>query len=164
VYARRVTAPRLYLVCGLPGAGKTTRSREIAATTQAIRLCTDEWLEALGISLVDYPPRFRLEPHLLQHAEQLLRAGVSVIVEFASWARTERTAIHEAAVRAGASCELHFVDAPLSELERRVRARGGPHATILVEDVLLKLGHKFERPTEEEAALYDRYVGPHDTY
>jgi predicted kinase len=159
-----VTPPHLYLVCGLPGAGKTTRSREIAAATNAIRLCTDEWLEAVGISLVDYPPRFRLEPYLLKHAEQLLRAGASVIVEFASWARTERDAIREVALGAGASCELHFVDAPLDELERRVRERGGPHASVLAEDVLLKLGHKFERPTQEEATLYHHYVGPEDAY
>ena len=164
VYAGRVTVPRLFLVCGLPGAGKTTRSKEIAAATNAIRLCTDEWLEAVGISLVDYPPRFRLEPYLIQHAEQLLRAGVSVVAEFTSWSRKERDALRGVALRGGAVCDLHFLDAPLSELERRVRSRGGPYAKVLAEDVLLKLGHRFERPTEEEAALYHSYVGPADTY
>jgi predicted kinase len=159
-----MTAPRLYLICGLPGAGKTTRSNAIAATTRAIRLCTDEWLEAVGISLVDYPPRFRLEPYLLKHAEQLLLAGVAVIVEFTSWSRAEREAIRSVAARNEVACELHFVDAPLDELERRVRTRGGPHATVLAEEVLLKLGHQFERPTDEETALYHRYVGPRDTY
>jgi predicted kinase len=155
-----VTAPCLYVLCGLPGAGKTTRSKEITAATNGILLCTDDWLEAVGISLVDYPPRFRLEPYLRKHAEQLLRAGVSVIVEFASWSRAERDAIREVALRAGARAELHFVDAPLDELERRIRARGGPHSSTLAEDVLLKLGHRFERPTQDEAALYNRYVGP----
>jgi predicted kinase len=158
-----MSSARLYLICGLPGAGKTTHSKQIESAHRAIRLCTDEWLDALGISLVDYPPRFRLEPYLLEHAEQLLRAGVSVIVEFSSWSRAERDAIREVAARTGVPCELHFLDAPLLELERRVRARGGPHATTLAEDVLLKLGHRFERPTEEETALYQRYVGPKDT-
>jgi predicted kinase len=155
--------PRLYLLCGLPGAGKTTRSQAIAAAdSRAVRLCTDEWLEALGISLVDYPPRFRFEPHLVRHAEHLLKAGVSVIAEFATWSRQERDAIRDAAQRQGAEVELHFVDAPLEVLERRVRERGGPHAEILAEEILLKLGHKFERPTPEEAASYARYVGPDD--
>src|SRR5438876_11940547 len=102
MYAPRMTAPRLYLICGLPGAGKTARSHAIAATTDAIRMCTDEWLDAVGISLVDYPARFRLEPYLLKHAEQLLRAGVSVIVEFTSWSRTEREAIRSVAARSDA--------------------------------------------------------------
>lgn len=154
---------RLYLVCGLPGAGKTTRSMAIAAAdSRAVRLCTDDWLEALGISLVDYPPRFRFEPHLIRHAEQLLKAGVSVIAEFATWSRAERDALRDAARAAGAGVELHFVDAPLDELVRRVLARGGPHAEVLANEILLKLGHRFERPAPDEAATYDRYVGPDD--
>lgn len=158
-----MNSPCLYLVCGLPGAGKTTRSKAIAtADRRAIPLCTDEWLEAMGVSLVDYPPRFRFEPHLIKHAEQLLRAGVSVIAEFATWSRRERDAVRDVAKRSGAAVELHFVDAPLHVLERRVRERGGPHAAVLAEDILLKLGHLFERPTDDEVATYDRYVGPSD--
>jgi len=154
-----VTAPRLYIICGLPGAGKTTRAKEISRATGAIRLCPDEWLEAMGVSLLDYETRFRLEPHLLKHAEELLRAGVSVSVEFGSWARSEREVIRQVAVRSGAAVELHFLDAPMEELVKRVRQRGGPHAAGLIDDVLMKFSAKFETPTPEEAALYERYVG-----
>lgn len=157
-----ISRPSLYLVCGLPGAGKTTRSKAIAAARNAVRLCTDEWLEALGSSLVDYPARFRFEPYLVQHAAQLLRAGASVVVEFATWARKERDVIRDLATGNGARVELHYVDAALGELERRVRERGGPHAQILVEGVLRKLAHQFERPSAEEVATYDRYSGPND--
>ena len=153
--------PRLYLICGLPGAGKTTRALELAASTGAVRLCPDEWLVALGISLVDYELRFRLEPQMLRHGEELLRAGVGIIVEFGSWARAEREAIRQIAVRTGVAAELHFVDAPLEELVRRVRQRGGPHAGVLVDKVLLEYSGKFERPTQDEAAAFDRYVAPH---
>lgn len=152
--------PRLYLVCGLPGAGKTTRSLEIAASTGAVRLCPDEWLVALGVSLVDYDFRFRLEPQLLRHGEDLLRAGVGVIVEFGSWARAERESIRQIAVRTGVAAELHFMDAPLEELVRRVRQRGGPDADVLADQVLLEYAGRFERPQPDEAASFDRYVGP----
>lgn len=153
-------APRLYLVCGLPGAGKTTRAIELAQSTGAVRLCPDEWLEALGVSLIDYEFRFRLEPQLLRHGEELLRAGVGVIVEFGSWARTEREAIRQIAVRTGALAELHFMDAPIEELIRRVRQRGGAHAPFLVDKVLLEYSSRFERPTASEAAEFSRYIGP----
>lgn len=157
-----MTRPTLSVICGLPGAGKTTRAIAIAKATGAVRLCPDEWLVAMGISLVDYPLRFRLQDHMIHHGETLLRAGVSVIVEFGSWARDERETIRQIAVHTDAATELHFVDAPLPELARRVRERGGPDAERLLEDVLLKFPEKFERPTADETALYDVYVGPDD--
>jgi predicted kinase len=154
---------RLYLVCGLPGAGKTTRALEIAGSTGAIRLCPDEWLEALGISLVDYDFRFKLEPQMLRHGEALLRAGVGVVVEFGSWTRTERESIRQIAVRTGAPAELHFMHASMEELVRRVRQRGGSHAEFLVDKVLLEYSNRFECPTNDEATAFDRYIGPDDT-
>jgi predicted kinase len=154
--------PRLYLVCGLPGAGKTTRALEIAGSTGAVRLCPDDWLEALGVSLIDYDFRFRLEPQMLRHGEELLRAGVGVVVEFGSWARIEREAIRQIAVRTGVAAELHFMHAPMEELIRRVRQRGGAHAAFLVDKVLLEYSSRFELPTSDEAASFDRYVGPND--
>ena len=154
--------PKLYLIFGLPGAGKTTRAIAIAKATGAVRLCPDEWLAAMGISLVDYPIRFRLQDHMILHGEILLRAGVSVIIEFGSWSRSERETIRQIAVHTDAGTELHFVDAPLPELARRVLERGGPDAKSLVEDVLLKFPERFERPTADETELYDVYFGPDD--
>jgi predicted kinase len=127
-----------------------------------VRLCPDEWWVAMGISLVDSPIRFRLQDHMIQHGETLLRAGVSVIIEFGSWSRSEREAIRQIAVHTDVATELHFVDAPLPELARRVRERGGPDAQSLLEDVLLKFPEKFERPTADETAPYDAYFGPED--
>lgn len=157
-----MTRLALYLICGLPGAGKTTRAIAIARATGAVRLCPDEWLVAMGISLVDYTIRFRLQDHMIHHGETLLRAGVSVIVEFGSWSRCERETIRQIAVHTAATTELHFVDAPLPELARRVQQRSGPDAQRLLEDVLLKFPEKFERPTPDEIALYDVYVDPDD--
>jgi len=118
--------------------GKTTRALEISSATGAVRLCPDEWIVALGISLVDYEFRPRFEAQMLRHGEDLLRAGLGVIVEFGSWSRTERDAIRQIAVRAGVAAELHFLDAPLDELVRRVRKRGGPDASVLADKVLLE--------------------------
>lgn len=159
-----MSKPRLYLVCGLPGSGKTTRSRAIASATGAIRLCPDEWIVDVGVSLVDYRFRFRLQERMLRHAEELLRAGVAVIIEFGSWSRAEREAIRQIAVRAGASTELHFMDAPVEVLRQRVLARGGPDADVLANKVLMQDGGAFERPSPEETGAYDRYVGPHDAW
>jgi predicted kinase len=159
-----VNKARLYLVCGLPGAGKTTRARQIVEGAKAVHLSPDEWIVGLGISLVDYEFRFKLQDVMLAHAGKILRCGASTVVEFGSWAREERESIRQAAVQAGAVTELHFLDAPLDELVRRVRARGGPDAEALISQVLLGNSAAFERPTADEIALFDRYVGPEDAW
>jgi hypothetical protein len=66
----------------------------------------------------------------------------------------------QVAVREGAMTELHFLDAPLDELVRRVRARGGPEAEALASEVLLGSSTRFERPAPDEIALFERYVSP----
>jgi predicted kinase len=152
--------PTLYLLCGLPGAGKSTRARQIIDSTTAVYLTPDEWIVGLNVSLVDYEFRFKLQDLMLTHAGSILRCGASVVVEFGSWSRAERDAIRQVGVLAGARTELDFVDAPLDELVRRVRARGGPDAQALISTVLIGSSDHFERPSEDEVELFDRYIGP----
>jgi len=156
--------PMLYLVCGLPGAGKTTRSQQIVAQVGAVHLCADEWVEGLGMSLVDFEFRVKLQHCLLAHAGTLLRSQLPVVIEFGSWSAAEREAIRQVAVRERSRTELHFLKAPLDELVRRVRARGGPYAEALASDVLLRDAEQFQEPGLEEIARFDRYIGPHDAW
>ncbi|HEU4842200.1 MAG TPA: AAA family ATPase, partial [Ilumatobacteraceae bacterium] len=69
-------AGRVILVCGLPGSGKTTVSTQLAAGLGAVRMCPDEWLEALGIDLWDGPARDRVEQ--LQGAQTLALVAIDV--------------------------------------------------------------------------------------
>lgn len=59
-----VTGARLMLTCGLPGAGKTSLARRLAADHPALRLTTDEWQIALGADPWDEDLRARLEREL----------------------------------------------------------------------------------------------------
>jgi predicted kinase len=155
---------RLYLVCGLPGSGKTTRSRQIVESVRAVHLSPDEWIVGLGISLVDYEFRIKFQDCMLAHAGKLLRCGLSVVIEFGSWSRQERETIRQTAVREGAATELHFMNAPLEELMQRVRARGGPDAEKLASKILFENSEGFEHPTPNEIDAFDRYLGPNDVW
>ena len=79
---------RLILTCGLPGSGKTTRAIQLAADRGAVRLTKDEWLWALGSTPWDAPTQEKVEHQLWQLAQQILRLGLSVVLDFGLWARS----------------------------------------------------------------------------
>ena len=114
---------RLILTCGLPGAGKTTLATQLAADRSAVRLTKDEWLWALGSTPWDEPTREKVEQELWRLAQEILRLGLSVVVDFGLWARIERDEMRGVARGLGVGVELHYLDTPSDELWRRIEAR-----------------------------------------
>ena len=118
-----MSGARLILTCGLPGAGKTKLATQLAADRGAVRLTKDEWLWALGSTPWDEPTRERVEHELWRFAQEVLRLGVSVVLDFGLWARIERDGMRSAARGLGVGVELHYLDVPTDELWRRIEAR-----------------------------------------
>ena len=114
---------RLILTCGLPGTGKTTLARQLATDRGAVRFSKDEWLWALGSSPWDRPTGEKLEHELWRCAQEILRLGLSVVLDFGLWARIERDEMRSVARDIGVGVELHYLDAPTDELWRRIEAR-----------------------------------------
>jgi predicted kinase len=148
-------AARLVLICGLPGAGKTTLARSLAAALPAVRLCPDEWLADLGVDLFDEPFRERLERRFRTLALELLAGGQSVVLEFGFWSRAERDELRLAARRLGVAVELRFLDVPFAELVRRVESRQEPGAVPLTRALMEGYRPLFQPPTAQEIALFD---------
>ncbi len=145
---------RLIIVCGLPGSGKTTIATELTARHKGVRYSPDDWMDAIGINLWDEAARAGIEALQWQQAQSLLALGGTAIIEWGTWARSERDALREGARALGAAVELVHMEAPIDVLLDRVTRRGRkspPIGRAMLEDA----SRAFERPTAAELALYD---------
>ena len=144
------------MVCGLPGAGKTTVSKQLAGELGAVRMSPDEWMDALGIDLWDQPARGRVESLQWAVTRELVALGITVIVEWGFWTRSERDALREEIHAAGALIELRFLDVPVDELWRRLEPRNAePGQPVIGRHHLREWAELFEAPTAQELALFD---------
>lgn len=148
---------RILIVCGLPGAGKTTVATRLAHERGGIRLCPDEWMRALEIDLYAQPARANIERLQWTLAQDLVRTGVSAVIEWGTWARAERDAIRAWCRDNDVGVELHFLDVPLDELWSRLRVRNEQAGEVVIPREILRYwaSTAFEAPTLEELALFD---------
>jgi predicted kinase len=120
----------LFLMVGLPGAGKTTVARQLALSRHALRLTPDEWhLPLFGESLTAEGKRDILEGRLITVGLRTLRLGTSVILDFGLWGRDERSALRWLADEAGVPCQVVYLpvelDVQLARIAQRQPTRYG---------------------------------------
>lgn len=153
------TNGRLIIVCGLPGAGKTTLAKRLETGLRAVRLAPDEWMDALGINLYDEASRARIESLQWTLAQELLTLGNVVIIEWGTWGRSERDTLRLGARALGAAVELRYVSATQDILYERIqrRAREDPPIT---EKAVAQWRESFQVPTDEELGLFDAALEP----
>ena len=148
----------LHLMIGLPGSGKTTRARVLEREYSALRLTPDEWhlfLFGHDIGEEAHDARHtRVEEVMWTVAARVLALGTDVILDFGCWARAERAEFRKRAHALGADFRLHYMDVPLDELKRRLRARNeraGEGPVFFVSDADIDLwASMFEAPDEDE--------------
>ncbi len=151
----------LFLVCGLPGAGKTTKATQLASEHRGVRMCPDDWMEQLGVDIWDAVARQRIEQLQWSTAGEILRRGTNIVIEWGLWTRSQRDRLLGEARSIGIEVHLIVLDPPVEVLWERIEAGGhtarlGTRAITRAE--LEQWYNDFERPDIDELAAYDPIV------
>jgi predicted kinase len=149
---------RLFFLCGKMAAGKSTLARVLAEREHAVRLVSDEWLEALyPIEIADVAAFItystRLNDALTPHICALVDHGVSVVLDFPGNTRGQRAWFRRLLDATGAAHELHVIDASDAVCKRQLRQRsaGLPVGSVWTTDAEFDaISVYFDPPSPEE--------------
>lgn len=151
----------IYLIVGLPGAGKTTHAKELEISESALRLTPDEW--QIEIFCNDNPTRWRskdradqrdrIEGKLVEAGMRAAELGINVVFDFGLWGKDERSALRWIASTLGVRSQVVYLPIDIDEQRRRVadRFETMPDQTFDMTDVELEQWQaQFQAPDEEE--------------
>lgn len=144
------------MIVGLPGAGKTTKAKEIEAEHSALRLTPDEWILALCGSDLNKTQRdeIRDPAELLQWqvAKRVLTLSCNVVLDWGFWARKQRMEYRKEAETLGAQVKIIFLDAPIEVLWSRIanRPESLKGTLVITREEFEHWTKIFEPPTKEE--------------
>lgn len=149
--------PTLHMLCGKIAAGKSTLARNLASQPKTALISEDEWLSRLypgEIKTVgDYARcAARLRDAMGPHVEHLLRAGISVVLDFPANTPDTRSWQRKVFENARVPHSLHYLDVADEECKRRLRQRNedGTHRYTTSEAEFDAITKYFVAPAKEE--------------
>jgi predicted kinase len=116
-------------------------------------------MESLSIDVYNEEARGKVEALQWKLAQKLLALGLTVIIEWGTWGRSERDALRLGARSLGAAVELHYLSAPVDVLFERIQRRGLENPPI-ERDELNRWIEIFQAPMPDEIALFDKHILP----
>ena len=145
------------MLCGKIAAGKSTLAAELASNHQALLVSEDFWTSRLfGPELREVADYVRLSRRLREamgpHLTDILRAGLSVVLDFPANTRANRAWMRDIYEAAEADHVLHLLDAPDEICRSRLHARNasGTHDFAATDEQFDLITSYFEPPAEDE--------------
>lgn len=171
----RDSSPRIHLLLGPVGAGKSTLAFELAREHGAVRLTLDEWMTKLFAR--DRPEHGAMDWYVERAARcldmiwaiaaEMIDRNTSVILEIGLLRRREREAFYDRVDAVGARLTVYVLDASRDERRRRVEDRNrrqGPTFSMNVPPAIFELASDLWEPidTSECEARDVRFVQQKD--
>jgi predicted kinase len=152
--------PVVYLLCGLPGSGKTMHAKNLEKFG-ALRLTLDEQLfERFGREYVDHEEN---QQETKEKLKEVLRgkiaAGQSVILDFGFWKKTDRDEYKKLIEDNGGQWRLLYFKAGRNVLMERLASRNindRSNNHVIDEKLLDKFSGEFEAPTNEGETVIEQ--------
>ena len=149
--------PTLHLLCGKIASGKSTLSAKLGASPNTVIISEDHWLAVLFgnemQSISDYVQfsaklRNAMKPHLVS----LLKAGLSVVLDFPANTQTNREWMMSIIRESGASNRLHYLNVSDEVCRSRLRARNaeGTHDFSASDKQFEIITRYFSEPATDE--------------
>lgn len=150
-----MTGPRVVLMCGIAGSGKSTHAKELERQGW-LRLSID--VDAWRRGHREMPLPAELTDDIRTQQRQALvaavRAGRDVVVDYSFWSRAQRDDYRQLARQAGAAVEVHYCAVTAGAARGRIAARNaGPRSadTYAIEaETLAEYLAGFEEPGPDE--------------
>jgi predicted kinase len=150
----------IYLIVGLPGAGKTTRAKELETSESALRLTPDDWQFAIfrGDNSTRWrsndraDQRDRIEGKLVEVGMRAAQLGINVVFDFGLWGKDERSALRWIAGTLGVRAQVVYLPIDYEEQRRRITSRyeTEPGHFHMSDAELKQWRVQFQAPDQEE--------------
>ncbi len=149
--------PTLHMICGKAAAGKSTLAARLADAPGTILISEDAWTSRLFKqemqTIADYA-RYsrRLRDAMGPHIQALLRAGLSVVLDFPANTPANRQWMRGLFEGAGAAHRLHFLDVTNDVCRQRLHRRNasGAHEFTVSDAEFDEITSYFVAPTAAE--------------
>lgn len=156
--------PTLHILCGKIASGKSTLAARLSAKPDTVLITEDAWLDALFSEELQTREDYvrcsrRIKAAMKPHISALLRAGVSVVLDFPANTPGQRRWFREIIETTGAAHTLHILDVSEEVCMARLRARNvaGDHPFVVTDDLFHEVTSYFTAPSADEGFTIIRH-------
>ncbi len=148
----------LYFFCGKMGAGKSTKSKQLAIEKHAVLLSEDEWLSSLYPNQINSFEDYlkfsaQLKPILKKHVQNILSVGTDVVMDFPGNTQKQRKWFLDIASEVNANHQLIFLNLNNEQCLRQIAQRRNEQperAAFDTEATFIQVTKFFEAPDASE--------------